>query len=74
MAFRPVGLDFDSLLGIVESFLVFLLSRVNSGAVGEEDVVRGFDGQGLGEFLTGLYQLCSGVNVKRWGIAYIAVG
>jgi hypothetical protein len=35
--------------------LVFVLGGVNSGTVGEEDVVFGFDGKSLGEFLTGLY-------------------
>lgn len=64
MALGPVGLNLDGLLGILKSFLVFVLGRVDGGAVGEEDVVFGFDGKSLGEFLTGLYQFCSGVNVK----------
>jgi hypothetical protein len=54
MALGPVGLDLDGLLGIFESFLVFLLGGVDSGAVGEENVVLGLDGKGLGEFLAGL--------------------
>lgn len=64
MTLRPVGLNLDSLLGIVESFLVFILGGVNSGTVGEEDVVFGFDSKSLGEFLASFNQFWSGVNVK----------
>jgi hypothetical protein len=63
MALGPVGLNLNGLLGIFKSFLVFVLGGVNGGAVGEEDMIFGFDGKSLGEFLTGLYQFCSGVNV-----------
>lgn len=53
MALGPIGLDLDRLLGIFEGFLIFVLGGVDSGAVGVEDVVFGFDGKGLGEFLAG---------------------
>lgn len=64
MALGPVGLDLDGLLGILKGFLVFVLRGVDSGAVGEKNVVLGLDGKSLGEFLAGFYQFCSGVNVK----------
>ena len=50
MALGPIGLDLDRLLGIFESFLVFVLGGVDGGAVGVENVVFRFDGKGLGEF------------------------
>lgn len=56
MTLRPVGLDLNSLLGILEGFLVFMLGGVDGGTVGEKDVVLGLDGQSLGEFGAGLYQ------------------
>lgn len=52
VALGPVGLDTDGLLGIIESFLVFGLSSVDSRSVGEEDVVFGFDFNSLRELLT----------------------
>lgn len=54
MALGPIGLDLDRLLGIFESFLVFVLGGVDGGAVGVENVVFRFDGKGLGEFLAGV--------------------
>jgi hypothetical protein len=66
----PVWLDLDGLLGILQSLLVFVLSGVDSGAVGEEDMVLRFDSKSLGEFLAAMYQSWSTEsNVKRWGIA-----
>lgn len=54
MTLGPVGLDLDGLFGIFKGLLVFVLGGVDSGAVGEEDVILGLNGKGLGEFLTGL--------------------
>ncbi len=54
LALRPVRLDGDGLLGILEGLLVLGLGAVDGGTVGVEDVVLGFDSDGLGEFLTGV--------------------
>jgi hypothetical protein len=52
----PVWLDLDGLLGILQSLLVFVLSGVDSGPVGEEDMVLRFDSKSLSEFLAAMYQ------------------
>lgn len=55
IALGPVGLDADSLVGILQSFFVLGLSGVDSGTVGVEDVVFRFDRDSLSEFLTVVY-------------------
>lgn len=70
MALGPIGLDLDRLLGVFEGFLIFVLGGVDSGAVGVEDVVFGFNGKGLREFLTGVYQsLLSRSHIIKGGVA-----
>ena len=51
-ALGPIRLDFRSLVGILQSLLVFGLRRVDGRAVGVEDVVRGLDSDSLGELFT----------------------
>lgn len=71
MALGPIGLDLDRLLGIFEGFLIFVLGGVDSGTVGVEDVVFGFNGKGLGEFLTAVFiSFCfDGITMLKGGVA-----
>ena len=52
MALRPIRLDVDSLVGILEGLLVFGLGGIDRGTVRIEDVVFGLETNGLGKFLT----------------------
>jgi hypothetical protein len=64
----PVWLDLDGLLGILQSLLVFVLSGVDSGPVGEEDMVLRFDSKSLSEFLAAMYQFWSTASNVKGGV------
>jgi hypothetical protein len=51
-SFGPIWLDFRSLVGVFEGFLVCGLSSVYCGTVGVENVIFGLDRDSLGELVT----------------------